>query len=140
MLFRSSFPSEIAQYSKDLVEVAASFWGWIFKMPVNVPAQLVTEQDLAWEKMQEVKFSDTLDILNLFTTDGFKNQRPWMGGGAHLWYRNPTESNLTSLLNFQTPSYATTGNIAATWVSTPGHEVTHLIQDYFRLEIGRAHV
>jgi hypothetical protein len=132
---KPSFPSEIAQFSKDLVEVAASFWGWIFKMPVNVPAQLVTEQDLAWEKMQEVKFSDTLDILNLFTTDGFKNQRPWMGGGAHLWYRNPTESNLTSLLNFQAPSYATTGNIAATWVMVPTHEVTHLIQDYFRLGI-----
>lgn len=129
---KPSFPTEIAQYSKDLVEVAASYWGWIFKTPVNVPAQLVTEQDLAWEKNQELKFSDTVDILNLFTTDGFKQQKPWMGGGAHLWYRNPSESIPTTLLNFQTPSYANTGNMDAKWVMVPTHEVTHLIQDYYR--------
>ena len=133
---KANFPPEIATYSKDYVEAAASFWGWVFKEQVNVPAQLVTEQDLEWEKTQELKFSDTVNILTLFTTDGYKNQTPWMGGGGHYWHKSPDDPNTYSLLNFQTPSYASTGAIASTWVMVPAHEVTHIIQDYYRKGIG----
>ena len=130
---KSSFPSVLAEYSKSMVEVAASYWGWTIKDPIKVPSQLVTEQDLEWEKTQQLKFSDTVDILTLFTTDGFKNQKSWMGGGAHFWYKNENDHVGTSLLNFQTPSYATLDNMDGKWVMVPAHEVTHIIQDYYRL-------
>jgi hypothetical protein len=126
---KADFPSELANYSKDYVKVAASFWGWVFKEPLTVPAQLVTEQDLEWQKKQELTFSDTVEILTLFKTPGFKQQKAWMGGGAHYWYQNSRDY---SLLNFQAPSYATTSNMNSNWVMVPAHEVTHIIQDYYR--------
>ena len=130
---KSAFPSELAEYSKNLVEVAASYWGWVFKEPLKVPAQLVTEQDLEWEKNQQLRFSDTVDILTLFATDGFRQQRAWMGGGAHFWYRSENDHTAVSLLNFQSPSYAKLTNMNANWTMVPTHEVTHIIQDYYRL-------
>lgn len=129
---KTQFPSEIAAYSKDYVEAAASFWGSVFKEQLTVPAQLVTEQDLEWEKTQEIKFSDTVDILTRFTTDAYKKYTPFMSGGAHYWHKNPNDPNVYSLLNFQTPSYATSSKIASTWVMVPAHEVTHIVQDYYR--------
>jgi hypothetical protein len=126
---KPDFPSELANYSKDYVKAAASFWGWVFKEPLTVPAQLVTEQDLEWQKKQELTFSDTVEILTLFKTPGFKQQKAWMGGGAHYWYQNSRDY---SLLNFQAPSYATTSNMNSNWVMVPAHEVTHIIQDYYR--------
>jgi hypothetical protein len=135
---KAGFPTELANYSKDYVEAAASFWGWVFKEQVNVPAQLVTEQDLEWQKTQDVKFSDTVDILTLFTTANFKKQKAWMGGGAHYWFRDPSNPRVFALLNFQTPSYATTSNMNANWVMVPAHEVTHIIQDYYRKGIGES--
>jgi len=135
---KAGFPTELANYSKDYVEAAASFWGWVFKEQLNVPAQLVTEQDLEWQKTQDVKFSDTVDILTLFTTANFKKQKAWMGGGAHYWFREPSNPLVYALLNFQTPSYATTSNMNGNWVMVPAHEVTHIIQDYYRKGIGES--
>lgn len=128
---KPSFSKEVANFSKDYVDVVASYWGPLFKEPVTVPAQLVTEQDIEFEKSQEIKFSDTLDILNRFTTDDFKRQRPWVGGGAHLWQTGPNSSINVALLNFQMPSYATTSNLDGKWVMTPSHEVFHIVQDYY---------
>ena len=133
---KTQFPSEIAAYSKDYVEAAASFWGSVFKEQLTVPAQLVTEQDLEWEKTQEIKFSDTVDILTRFTTDDYKRSTPFMAGGAHYWQKSPNDPKVYSLLNFQTPSYATSSRIASTWVMVPAHEVTHIVQDYYRKGIG----
>ena len=130
---KSSFPSTLAEYSKALVDVAASYWGWAIKDPMKVPAQLVTEQDLEWEKTQNLKFSDTVDILTMFATDSFKRQKSWMGGGAHFWRQNDSDVVGTTLLNFQTPSYASLTNMDAKWVMVPAHETTHIIQDYYRM-------
>jgi hypothetical protein len=135
---KAGFPTELAAYSKDYVDAAASFWGWVFKEPLTVPAQLVTELDLDWQKTQEVKFSDTVDILTRFTTSSFRQQKAWMGGGAHYWYRSPDNPRVYSLLNFQTPSYATTSNMNGNWIMVPAHEVTHIIQDYYRKGIGES--
>ena len=133
---KKDFPLEIAAYSKDYVEAAASFWGWVFKEPISVPAQLVTEKDLEWQKAQDVKFSDTVDLLIRMNTAEFKNQNSFLGGGAHYWFRSPEEPKLYTLLNFQTPSFATTSYMGSTWVMVPAHEVTHIIQDYYRKGIG----
>jgi len=132
---KASFPPELANYSKDVVDAAASFWGWVFKEQLTVPAQLVTEQDLEWQKTQELKFSDTVDILTRFKTSDFKQQRTWMGGGAHYWSSNSRDY---SLLNFQTPSYAATSYMNSNWVMVPAHEVTHIIQDYYRKGISES--
>lgn len=129
---KPSFPSEIASFLKDTAEKAASFWGWVFKEQLTVPAQLVTEQDLEWQKTQDLRFSDTVDILNLFTTDGYKQQSPWVGGGGHFWYRSANDPKVYSLLSFQTPSYAAASKMKGDWVMVAAHEVTHIIQDYYR--------
>jgi len=133
---KKDFPTEIASYSKDYVEAAASFWGWVFKEPISVPSQLVTEKDLEWQKAQEVKFSDTVDILTQMGSDDYKNHAPFLGGGGHYWFRSPADPKLYTLLNFQTPSYAMTSYLGSTWVMVPAHEVTHIIQDYYRKGIG----
>ena len=128
---KPSFSQEVANFSKDYVEIVASYWGPLFKEPIIVPSQLVTEQDIQFEKSQEMRFSDTLDILNRFTTDDFKRQRPWVGGGAHFWQTGPNASINVALLNFQMPSYASTSNLDGKWVMTPSHEVFHIVQDYY---------
>ena len=135
---KAGFPIELSNYSKDTVEAAASFWGWVFREKLTVPAQLVTEQDLDWAKIQDLKFSDTVDILTLFTTNDFKKQKAWMGGGGHYWYKNRNDPRVYSLLNFQAPSYAVTSNMNSSWVMVPAHEVTHIIQDYYRNGIGES--
>jgi hypothetical protein len=128
---KPSFSKEVANFSKDYVEVVASYWGPLFKEPINIPSQLVTEQDIDFEKSQELRFSDTLDILNRFTTEDFKRQIPWVGGGAHFWQTGPNASINVALLNFQMPSYAITSNLDGKWVMIPSHEVFHLVQDYY---------
>jgi hypothetical protein len=133
---KNEFPAEIAAFSKDYVELAASFWGWVFKEQLSVPAQLVTEKDLEWQKNQEVKFSDTVDILKRMTSDEFKAMPSFLSGGAHYWFRNPEEKKVYSLLSFQTPSFAKTSYLASTWVMVPAHEITHIVQDYYRNGIG----
>jgi hypothetical protein len=131
---KPGFPSELASYSKDKVAVAASYWGWVFKDKLTIPSQLVTELDLEWAKQQELKFSDTVNILEQFQREDFKRQRHWMGGGAHFWRNpfNPSDSRLYTLLNFQAPSYATTKTLDSKWVMVPAHEVMHIVQDYYR--------
>ena len=133
---KKEFPAEIASYSKDYVDAAASFWGWVFKEPVSVPSQLVTEKDLEWQKAQDVKFGDTVDILTQMSSDEYKFHAPFLCGGAHYWFRSPDNPKVYTLLNFQTPSYAMTSYIGSTWVMVPAHEVTHIIQDYYRKGIG----
>lgn len=131
---KPGFPSDLAAYSKSKVAVAASFWGWVFQDKLTIPSQLVTELDIAWAKEQELKFSDTVGILELFTTEGFKRQKQWMSGGAHFWRNpfNPSDSRMYTLLNFQTPSYAKTDSLDSKWVMVPAHEVMHVVQDYYR--------
>ncbi len=129
---KPSFPSELAAFIKDYVEKTASFWGWVFKEPLVVPAQMVTEQDIEWQRKQELSFSDTVDILTIFTTEDFKRQKPWIGGGGHYWHRTATDPTVYSLLSFQTPSYALVNKMKGDWIMVPAHEVTHIIQDYYR--------
>jgi hypothetical protein len=129
---KPGFPSETANFIKDYSEAAASFWGWVFKEQLTVPAQLVTELDLEWQKTQELKFSDTVDILNIFTTSDFKRQKHWVGGGGHYWHRSINDPTVYSLLSFQTPSYASPSTMKGDWVMVAAHEVTHIIQDYYR--------
>ena len=132
---RSSFPTSISEYTKKTIEESAIYWNSIFETPINIPVQFVTELDKDFVSSLDMKFSDTLEILDTLAKPDFRNQVPWMGGGGGYW---KFQGAYRALMNFQTASYSTSNYFVAHWPSTGPHEFTHLVQDYFIRDLDRS--
>ena len=131
---RNSFPKSILEYTKQTVTESGAYWDSVFNSQIQIPVQFVTELDKVYVSSLEMRFSDTLDILDTLAKPGFRNQVPWMGGGGGYWKFKGT---FQALMNFQTASYATSEYFVSHWPSTGAHEFTHVIQDYFLRDLDR---
>jgi hypothetical protein len=131
---RSSFPQSISEYTKKTIEESALYWNSIFETSINIPVQFVTELDKDYVSSLDMKFSDTLEILDTLGNPGFRSQVPWMGGGGGYW---KFQGTYRALVNFQAASYSTSDYFVAHWPTTGPHEFTHLVQDYFIRDLDR---
>jgi hypothetical protein len=131
---RDSFPKSLSEYTKQTVIDSGVFWDSVFDSKMQVPVQFVTELDRDYVKSLDVKFSDTLEILDTLAKPEFRYQVPWMGGGGLYREFNGT---FQALLNFQAPSYASADYFVSHWPSIGAHEFTHVIQDYFLKDLNR---
>ena len=132
---RNSFPKSILDYTKQTVIESGVYWESVFNSQIQIPVQFVTELDRDYVSSLEMRFSDTLDVLDTLAKPSFRNQVPWMGGGGGYWKFKGT---FQALLNFQTASYATSDYFVAHWPTTGAHEFTHVIQDYFIRDLDRS--
>jgi len=132
---RNSFPKSILEYTKQTVIESGDYWESVFESPIQIPVQFITELDRDYASTLEMRFSDTLDVLDTLAKPSFRNEVPWLGGGGGYWKYKGT---FKALLNFQTVSYATSDYLVSHWPTTGAHEFTHIVQDYFIRNLDRS--